>query len=99
MSGIKNILKCVGFQWDKGNVQKSWNKHKVSPAECEQVFFNSPLLILDDAEHSKKEERFFALGKTDSQRLLFVSLTLRENLMRVISARDMHRKERKRYLS
>jgi uncharacterized DUF497 family protein len=86
---------CLGFDWGKGNIEKNWLKHKVSSAECEQFFFNRPLVIQDDIAHSKTERRFFALGKTDSKRTLFIVFTVRNNLIRVISARDMSRKGRK----
>ena len=94
----KKILdKCFGFNWDEGNIDKNWLKHKVSSAECEQVFFNRPLVIQDDIIHSSPEKRFYALGQTDSKRTLFIVFTARNNLIRVISARDMSRKERKIY--
>ena len=93
-----DLLKdCTGFEWDVGNLDKSWLKHKVKPVECEEVFFNQPLIIADDAAHSQTEARFFALGQTDAQRKLFVVFTLRAHLIRVISARDMNRKEKKEY--
>ena len=66
-------------------------------AECEEIFFNQPLIVGDDAKHSMVEQRFYVLGKTDRQRRLFVACTVRENLIRVISARDMHSKEREIY--
>lgn len=86
----------TGFDWDAGNERKSERKHAVSRFEAEQVFFNQPLLILVDNNHSQNEERHHALGKTDSARLLHITFTLRstDTLIRVISARDMHRKER-----
>lgn len=89
----------VGFQWDAGNASKNWAGHKVSQAEAEQVFLNLPLLLLVDTGHSRGVPRFHALGKTGQGQLLHLSFTLRENgtLVRVISARDMHRKERMRY--
>lgn len=85
----------LGFEWDKGNARKN-EKHGVSMAEAEQVFFNAPLLLLEDARHSQQEPRFHALGHTDQKRLLHISFTLRAggSLIRVISARDMHRKEK-----
>lgn len=85
-----------GFQWDDGNARKSTQKHAVTQAEAEQVFFNQPLLVLPDTHHSHDEIRYHALGTTDDQRLLHITFTLRERgtLIRVISARDMHRKER-----
>jgi uncharacterized DUF497 family protein len=85
----------LGFEWDKGNARKN-DKHGVSMAEAEQAFFNAPLLLLEDARHSQQEPRFHALGHTDQRRLLHISFTLRAGgtLIRVISARDMHRKEK-----
>ena len=85
-----------GFDWDAGNDRKSVDKHGVSMAEAEQVFFNSPLLLLEDTAHSQQELRIHALGKTDEGRMLHISFTLRGSgqMIRVISARDMHRKER-----
>ena len=85
----------LGFEWDKGNARKN-DKHGVSMAEAEQVFFNAPLLLLEDARHSQQEPRFHALGHTDQRRLLHISFTLRAGgtLIRMISARDMHRKEK-----
>ena len=86
----------TGFDWDEGNARKSGEKHDVSQFEAEQMFFNQPLIVLADDKHSQAEARFHALGNTDSARLLHVTFTLRSNdtLIRVISARDMHRKER-----
>ena len=93
-----DLARIVGFDWDDGNARKN-EKHGVSMAEAEQVFFNAPLLLLGDMKHSGKEPRFHALGKTDEARLLHIAFTLREDgeKIRVISARDMHRKEREVY--
>jgi uncharacterized DUF497 family protein len=92
------ILKdCFGFQWDDGNHDKNWISHQVTKLECEQIFFNNPLLIGDDKKHSKTEIRYYALGKTDDERKLFIVFTIRENLIRIISARDMSKKEREIY--
>ena len=87
-----------GFDWDGGNARKN-EKHGVSMAEAEQVFFNQPLLLLEDGVHSLSEPRFHSLGKTDTGRTLHITFTLRQSsaLIRVISARDMHRKERAIY--
>ena len=85
------------FQWDHGNERKSSDKHNVSKQEAEQVFFNQPLLLLEENVHSQKEIRFHALGRTDNNRKLHISFTIRENQIRVISARSMHRKESKNY--
>ncbi len=90
-----NLAKITGFDWDDGNSRKN-EKHSVSTAEAEQVFFNAPLLLLSDTAHSQIEPRLHALGKTDQGRTLHIAFTLRQSgeLIRVISARDMHRKER-----
>ena len=88
-----------GFEWDEGNLFKNWDKHSVSHLEAEQVFFNQPLLVYSDDQHSESENRWYVLGKTDAQRPLFVVFTLRGTKIRVISARDMNRKERKIYES
>jgi len=89
----------TGFDWNDGNSRKSADKHDVSQAEAESAFFNDPLIVIEDAEHSEKALRFNALGKTAQNRLLHISFTLRPNgtMVRVISARDMLRKERKAY--
>jgi len=94
---VDEFIRCTGFQWDEGNTDKSWLRHKVSWTECEEVFFNHPLLVLMDERHSRTEKRYYALGKTNAARLLFVAFTLRGDLIRVISAREMSRRERKEY--
>jgi hypothetical protein len=88
----------VGFDWDDGNARKN-EKHGVSQSEAEEVFFNQSLLLLEDARHGGQESRYHALGKTHEGRRLHITFTLRKNgtLIRVISARDMHRKERSIY--
>ena len=93
-----DLSKITGFNWDDGNARKN-DKHGVSMAEAEQVFFNAPLLLLEDGAHSQQEARLHALGKTDDARALHITFTLRQlgALIRVISARDMHRKERTIY--
>ena len=88
---------CLGFQWDQGNSEKNWIKHRVSNFECEQIFFNQPLIAAEDVGHSQQEHRFYALGRTDSDRYLYVVFTMRDQRVRVISAREMNRKERKAY--
>jgi uncharacterized protein len=93
-----DLAVIIGFEWDEGNERKN-EKHGVSMAESEQIFFNEPLLLLSDEQHSQTEARFHALGQTDEARLLHITLTLRRTgeLIRVISARDMNRKERSVY--
>jgi uncharacterized protein len=90
---------CEGFEWDTGNSEKIWARHRVTPGECEELFFNRPTVVGEDEKHSAREERFYALGQTDAGRLLFVVFTVRSRLIRVISARDMSRKERRIFRS
>jgi len=98
MDVFKELIKCESFQWDKGNIDKNWLAHKVSSFECEQVFFNLPLITYKDLEHSQIEKRYYALGKTDAARFLFIVFTIRKKQIRIISARDMNKKERQVYI-
>lgn len=91
------LARCTGFQWDAGNVDKNWALHRVAHAGAEQVFFNRPLLVVADDAHSQGEARLGALGQTNDGRRLFIVLTIRDRLIRVISARDQSRQERRIY--
>jgi uncharacterized DUF497 family protein len=86
-----------GFDWDDANREKNWARHRVTWWECEEVFFNQPLYVLPDTKHSETEPRFYALGVTSLHRPLFLAFTRRKNKIRVISAREMSKKERKLY--
>jgi len=92
-----DLQNCVGFDWGEHNSYKNWEKHLVTMSECEEIFFNQPFIMFDDVKHSKSKKRFYLLGKTDKKRKLFVVFTIRNKLIRVISARDMSKKERERY--
>jgi hypothetical protein len=93
-----DILSQVeGFDWDKGNTEKKWEGHNVSYLECEEVFFNQPIIIQEDETHSESENRYYVLDKTNDGRCLFMVFTIRNKKIRVISARDMKRKERRLY--
>ncbi|MBI2194828.1 MAG: BrnT family toxin [Planctomycetes bacterium] len=92
-----DLAQFIGFEWDEGNDTKNWRKHHVTREECEQVFFNRPLLLIPDVAHSQSEPRYYVLGQTDTGRELFVVFTPRGDLLRAISARDMSRSERTRY--
>ena len=89
-----DLDKLTSFDWDAGNRDKNWQTHRVSTGECEEGFFNLPLLIQDSPGHSQKEVRFLVLGQTNAGRLLFIAFTIRQEKIRVISARDMNKKER-----
>lgn len=99
MDFLALVAECEGFEWDEGNLPKNWEKHEVTASECEQLFFNQPLVVAEDEKHSAREPRLYALGQTDFGRLMFVVFTVRRKLIRVISARDMNRRERKAYES
>ena len=86
-----------GFEWDAGNLGKNVLGHGVTPGEAEEVFFQAPLLLLDDVAHSGHEARFLAHGTTAAGRLLTAAFTVRGKHIRVISVRDMSRKERRTY--
>lgn len=88
----------LGFQWDSGNLEKNWLKHRITNLEAEQVFFNKPLVISEDSKHSsQKEQRFVVLGQTHQQKLLTIVFTTRHKYIRIISARPMSSKERTFY--
>ncbi len=92
-----DLSKCAGFDWDEYNEEKNWHKHRVSAQECEILLFNKPLKIGWDEAHSIHESRFYALGQTDENRQLVVIFTIRQNMIRVISARPMNQNERRLY--
>ena len=87
----------TGFDWDKGNLDKNWEKHGVSNAECDDVIFNAPLVVRPDPAHSGDEAYYYALGMTDEGRLLFLSFTLRNDKIRVVSSRDVTAREMEVY--
>jgi len=94
---LDQLARCTGFERDDGNIEKNRIKHGVSRMECERVFFNRPLTVGTDAKHSRTEPRYYALGETDSGRRLFIVFTVRDDLIRVISARNMSRREKRTY--
>jgi uncharacterized DUF497 family protein len=94
---IDDLAKCRGFQWDEGNAEKNWDNHHVSRGETEQVFFNRPLVVVAGEQRAESTLRYYALGHTDARRLLFIVFTIRDDFIRVISARPMSRRERRVY--
>jgi len=94
---IKVLSKVVAFEWDKGNIDKNLKKHNVSNQEAEEIFFNRPVVFSEDKKHLNVEARYMLLGKTNKKRLLTIFFTIRRNKIRIISARDMHKKERGEY--
>lgn len=85
------------FEWDKGNLDKSYEKHGVTSNEAEEIFIDEEILVLSDIKHSESEKRYIALGSTQEGKNLFVVFTLRREKIRIISARKMHKKEVLKY--
>ena len=92
-----DLTKLNGFEWDAGNRDKNWDLHRVSWFETEEVFFNQPLLLYPDPAHSETEDPSYALGRTGTDRRLFVVFTVRKTKIRIISAQDMAKKEQRTY--
>lgn len=82
----------VEFEWDKGNIGKN-QKHNVTDKESEEIFFDESRLIYKDVFHSKDEDRYIILGKTKEGRLLYTVFTIRGEKARIISSRDINKKE------
>ena len=97
MAAADRLESCTGFDWDEANLRKNWDRHRVTPEEAEDIFFQEPLAVRSDVRHSKGEKRYYALGQTSAGRRLFVAFTIREGLIRVISARDINRNEGRTY--
>ncbi len=91
------LSSCTGFDWDEANEEKNWTLHQVTPEEAEELFFNVPIIVRSDVGHSGKEKRYFALGRTERSRYLFAAFAIRRSMIRVISVRDMNRRERELY--
>jgi len=87
----------IVFDWNEGNKDKNVVKHNVSNSECEEIFFNKPIIVSNDAGHSENESRYYALGRTNENKNLFIAYTIRENKIRIISARPQSKKERLNY--
>ena len=92
-----NWDKLAGFEWDKGNIAKSYQKHGISSREAEEVFLDESLQILKDVKHSQRESRYIAVGKDFSGGIIFIVFTIRNSKVRVISARPANIKERQHY--
>jgi uncharacterized DUF497 family protein len=86
-----------GFEWDNANRDKNWIMHQATWTEAEEPFFLQPLLVYPDPLHSQSEDRFYLLGRTSQDRRLFIVFTIRKDKIRVISARDISKKERALY--
>ena len=87
----------IRFQWDAGNIHKNWIKHRVTHAECEEAFFDPHKRLFHPAPRTERETRYGLIGQTKDRRLLVVIFTVRGPAIRVISARDLNKRERGLY--
>lgn len=85
------------FDWDKGNLDKSYLKHGITPNQAEEAFLDEAAIILKDVAHSQKEARFLLIGKPSGRKVLFIVFTIRNEKVRIISARAADKKEVRRY--
>ncbi len=94
---VIDLSKITGFEWDRGNIDKSYQKHGITPNEAEEVFIDKNVGIERDIKHREIEERYIAIGMSLNEELLFVVFTMRDSMIRVISARKANKKERRLY--
>lgn len=94
---MDDLADNLKFQWDEGNAEKNLIAHQVTRSEIEQMFFRRPMVVAKLSQQARREPKYFALGRTDAGRQLFVVFTTRDQLIQVISARDMTRRERRAY--
>jgi len=92
-----DLRKFKGFEWDKGNIDKSYQKHGITPNEAEEAFVDKDILLLEDIKQSQKELRFEAIGRIIKGDILFLAFTARGDKIRIISVRKANKKERRRY--
>ncbi|EKD90072.1 MAG: hypothetical protein ACD_32C00046G0005 [uncultured bacterium] len=75
----------TSFEWDEKKNLKNIEKHGVSFEEAERVFGDSKRIIIEDLEHSKKERRYFCIGKV-GKGILTVRFIYRERKIRIFGA-------------
>jgi hypothetical protein len=93
-----NFEKIDGFDWDSGNIEKNLVKHGISCQEAEEIFLDINAIHLEDNKHSVKEQRFARIGKSFSGKILIAFFTIRKNKIRIISVRNVNKKENNLYL-
>lgn len=87
----------IQFEWDDGNLDKSYQKHGITPNQVEEAFTDEEVIIVLDVVDSLGEKRLIAIGKTLDKLILFVVFTIRVSKIRIISSRRANQKERKKY--
>jgi uncharacterized protein len=88
---------ALKFEWDPNKAKKNKKKHGMSFDEAATVFFDPLSMNYEDPDHSYEENRYIIIGLSNFGRLLFVSHVERGDIIRIISARELTRKERKQY--
>lgn len=94
---VVDLTNIKGFEWDKWNIDKSYQKHGITPNEAEEVFVDKNVGVERDIKHQETEKRYIAIGATLNEKLLFVVFTMRDSMVRVISSRKANTKERRLY--
>lgn len=89
---IVKLGQVTAFEWDVAN-NGHIARHNVLPEEAEEVFFDENNVQDEDVEHSTDEKRYLIIGKTQEGRLLYQTFTVRVKKIRVISSRDINKKE------
>ena len=92
-----DLKRIKGFEWDEGNIDKSYQKHGITPNTAEEVFVDKNVVIEQDIKHQEKEERYIAIGMTLNEKILFVVFSMRDSMVRIISSRIANKKERRLY--
>ena len=85
------------YEWDEDKAKENLRKHKVDFKEAETVFDDPLSITVSDPNHSEEEERFIDIGISKKRRVLAVVYTERRKKIRIISAREATRAERKKY--
>ncbi|OGG12689.1 hypothetical protein A3D77_04195 [Candidatus Gottesmanbacteria bacterium RIFCSPHIGHO2_02_FULL_39_11] len=93
---IDTLSGVVEFDWNEANITHITN-HNVTPEEAEEIFSDKNNVLIEDIKHSQLERRLLIIGKTQKGRILYQIFTRRGNKIRVISSRDINRKEIKLY--
>lgn len=87
------------FEWDDNKAESNALKHGITFDEAVTVFADPDLLFTEDSRHSQGEEREWAIGETENGSIVVVVFTMRDEQIRIISAREATKKERQRYES
>jgi uncharacterized DUF497 family protein len=85
------------FDWDNKKDESNFLKHGIGFVDAVTVFADPYLLFTEDSKHSQQEEREWAIGEMENGSIIVVVFTIRNGVIRIISARKATKKERKQY--